>query len=323
MKEGEMYRTVKNFLINKKSCSDQRTWFTYEDGAEDGKKLSLNLYGGEIEPDVYGVDEEKDIIYLAEGKKDYRGRSLDEAIIQGVSYQRFAHYVYLFFPKHIFEEEDAKDMLNHAKDLCKKNNLGLLFTEENENKEPKVEIEPKLSKFYGDEIYWKDFRKNAQETKGKIDKLLLMGGEKKVGNVHLPIIRDVCNLLGEEMEWKKEIFIHHLYERTLKIYRNKGKDGEISSLACYDWRYKNPLLRKLKGEREKAKEKAGEGEIKEKFEKIVEEAIKTLIYFGLCEREEGKIKLTPEGVNLKKTIEESDKDNLYTKNLSDSAIRIF
>lgn len=316
--EGEMYSYVKHFFIKKKNCASEKTHYTYhENGATDGKKLTLLLYGREIEPDVYGINEKEDVVYLAEGKLDYQGKALDEAIVQGVSYQRFAQYVYIFFPKSIFEGKPK--IKKHIEELCRENNLGLLLV--SDTGKVSEDLQPKLSKFYGREEVWREIRKNVNSAKEEMMRLLLTGGEERVGKVHLPILRDICYLLGERKEWVDEEFTEYLHNQH-KLLKKYKLNGSQSSLAPHDWTYTNPLLKGLKGERGQSSEPASDEYIFNKFRETIEETIKTLIYLNLCEKEENKIRLTPHGVNFKKVIDESGRDRLYTKNI-EGVIRIF
>jgi hypothetical protein len=268
----------------------------------------LNLFGRSIEPDVYGITDEN-VVFMAEGKLTYEGKALDEAITQGNSYQRFAHYVYVFFPSYVFKEPDVKD---HAKDLCIRNNLGLLLMPENGNIEDIEEIvKPRLSKFFVDEKVWNRTVHNIKKARESIVKLLLLSEEAKgIGIVHLAMLRDICYLL--EGEWERESFIDFLYREKclLKEYRDKGKN---STLGLYDWSYKKPLLEGLKGERN-VEQKAEPEEIEKKFAKIVDEAIKTLVYLGLCQIKNEKIKLTGLGVHFKNVIERRGKNELFSRN---------
>lgn len=308
-KEGELYRFVKEFLIEKKGCSKDKTHYTYEEGAFDGKTLSLSLFKRNIEPDVYGITDEN-VVFMAEGKLTYEGKALDEAILQGVSYQRFAHYVYIFFPSYIFSEDPL--IKEHVQDLCAKNNLGLLLVSENGT--VNEVLEPRLSKFFTDERIWNQTLYNIERARERIVKLLLLGEEARgIGIVHLAMLRDVCYLMGDK-EWKKEEFIHFLLRERdlLHEYRERNKN---STLSLYDWSYKKPLLEDLTGKRKK-KKKAESIELEEKFSKIIHEAVKTLAYLDLCQIKNGSVKLTGIGLQFKNLIEKYAKKELFTRKTS-------
>lgn len=308
-KEGQMYDIIKKFLIKEKSCSRDKTFYTNEKGATNGKTLSLNLFQRTIEPDVYGVTDD-DVVFMAEGKLSYEGKELDSAITQGNSYQRFSHYAYVFFPKYVFEK--ANEIRVHVEDVCKRNNLGLLFVPQKGEAEEIVAARP--SKFLLDERMWKTTLGNIENARDSIVKLLLLSDEAKgVGNVHLAMLRDISYLLNGE--WQKEDFIDNLYRQNLlSKYRRCGENGGKSSLSLYDWSYKKPLLKDLSGEKGANKQPVKPDEKKKKFRTIADEAIKTLLYLGICQIEKENIRLSLQGNHFRNYIEKHGKEDLYSTN---------
>ncbi|GBE18927.1 hypothetical protein BMS3Abin16_01537 [archaeon BMS3Abin16] len=317
--ECEMYPLVKDFLIKKQECNEEKTGYTSEKKCltDEGKTLSLALFGRSIEPDVYGIDDTKGIIYLAEGKITHEGRSFDEAIVQGVTYQRFSHYVYVFFP--IIEDAD---ILKHLKELCEEYGLGLLLIDYQRQVEEIVT--PKLSKFYGGNN-WSITRDNIKTAEEKITRLLLLGGVGKIGQVHLPILRDICYLLGEKVSWNnEETFIIFLRKHTLlDKYRSQGLNGKESSLNLHDGSVKNPLLLKKIKSRNNSSRGATVEEVSDTFKKLITETLNTLEYLGLLKRDKESMNLTPQGINFRNVIRGDNKQNLYRKEVVDTIQRTF
>ena len=134
--ESDLYETVENFFIADKDCE--------KTGSEVSSPISLRIFGGTIRPDVFGVTNPstKDFkIYMAEGKLSFRGRDFDICKGQAISLQRFADYVYVFFPKvswNELDEMEQSDVLSECKNL----KLGLLVVDRN-SCEPKIEAYPK------------------------------------------------------------------------------------------------------------------------------------------------------------------------------------
>lgn len=68
--ERELYPQVERFFFENKGC--------IKTGSAAASSISLNLFGGTIYPDVYGVKKPKDPefeVYMAEGKRDFGGRN--------------------------------------------------------------------------------------------------------------------------------------------------------------------------------------------------------------------------------------------------------
>lgn len=132
--EESMYPIIEKYFKDRKNCM--------ETGSCVSKTLTLSLFGSQIYPDVYGVvnptqDDFK--IFMAEGKLDLKGREFDICKGQGLSLQRFADYVYTFFPKvswNTLEETEQEEI----REECKKLKLGLLIVD-GKTCSPEVETE--------------------------------------------------------------------------------------------------------------------------------------------------------------------------------------
>lgn len=127
--ESELYMHVENFFVADKKCE--------KTGSPISSPLMLRIFGGTIYPDVYGVTAptKSDFkIYMAEGKRSFAGRSFDECKGQGISLQRFADYVYLFFPEASWNELDDEEK-SEVDAECQKLKLGLLIVGEGACKE--------------------------------------------------------------------------------------------------------------------------------------------------------------------------------------------
>jgi hypothetical protein len=133
--EKIMYPAIEEYFMDKKDCT--------ETGSCVSKTLTLSLFGSQIYPDVYGVvnptkDDFK--IFMAEGKLDLKGREFDICKGQGLSLQRFADYVYTFFPKESWNTLERTEQTEVIEE-CKKLKLGLLIVE-GKTCLPEVDAEP-------------------------------------------------------------------------------------------------------------------------------------------------------------------------------------
>lgn len=133
--ESDLYRRVEDFFSEEKDCD--------KTGSEVSRPITLRIFGGTIRPDAFGVAKPtaKDFkIYMGEGKLSFRGRDFDVCKGQAITLQRFADYVYVFFPKSSWNELDEterSDVLSECKNL----KLGLLIVDRDSCKE-KVEAYP-------------------------------------------------------------------------------------------------------------------------------------------------------------------------------------
>lgn len=133
--ELDLYKRVETFFSEGKNCE--------KIGSEVSRPISLRIFGGTIRPDVFGVTNptSKDFkIYMAEGKLSFRGRDFDVCKGQAITLQRFADYVYLFFPKVSWDELDETEQ-SEVLSECKNLKLGLLIVDKDSCKE-KVKAYP-------------------------------------------------------------------------------------------------------------------------------------------------------------------------------------
>lgn len=121
MLEQFLYPSVRKYFSEELDCESV--------GSTNGSSISLSIFGGKIIPDVYGIKNPKGSnfeIFMAEGKLDFAGRNFDICKGQAISLQRFADYVYLFFPKQSWDrlqKGEREDILLECKNL----KLGLLI----------------------------------------------------------------------------------------------------------------------------------------------------------------------------------------------------
>jgi len=133
--ELDLYKRVETFFSEEKHCE--------KIGSEVSRPVSLRVFGGNIRPDVFGVTKptSKDFkIYMAEGKLSFRGRNFDVCKGQAITLQRFADYVYVFFPKVSWNELDETEQ-SEVLSECKNLKLGLLIVDKDSCKE-KVKAYP-------------------------------------------------------------------------------------------------------------------------------------------------------------------------------------
>jgi hypothetical protein len=127
--ESELYSTVENFFRNEKNCD--------KTGSAGSFPISLQIFGGTIFPDVFGLrnpskpDYE---VFMAEGKRSFRGRDFDECKGQAISLQRFADYVYTFFPKAAWDGLTSEEQID-VKAECESLQLGLLIIDKDKCEE--------------------------------------------------------------------------------------------------------------------------------------------------------------------------------------------
>lgn len=121
--EKDLYKHIEKFFSDLKKC--QKT------GSTISSPISFGLFGGIIYPDVYGIKnpESQDFeVFMGEGKRDLGGRNFDICKGQGISLQRFADYVYLFFPMKAWnglEEKERKEIDQECRSL----KLGLILVD--------------------------------------------------------------------------------------------------------------------------------------------------------------------------------------------------
>lgn len=119
--EKDLYGKVETFFSEEKDCD--------KTGSATSFPLSLDIFGGTIYPDVFGLRNPKEKgfqIYMAEGKVSFRGRNFDICKGQAITLQRFAEYVYVFFPKSSWRELDKREK-TEIQTECKNLKLGLLL----------------------------------------------------------------------------------------------------------------------------------------------------------------------------------------------------
>jgi len=288
MKEEDMYPIVEEYLKNKiKNIGFEINIFS---GNASSVDLSLPLFGSHIKPDVYAVGEDKNGVFriiMAEGKLTYKGRDLDGVIWQGISDQRFSHFVYVFFPKE--ELDSSSEAKEFIKKECKKHGLGLLSVDIKTHKCEEL-LSPKRSLFSLNEETIRDFEKNAILARDKIR--MNFGKNKEIEYVHLTTLRDLAILLAKKEQWEeKDLFEKGVIDNLLKEYQKIEKSGSKSSLRKYDAKVRNAIIG---------------GDIN-KFKEIMKRNLRTLLFFDIITIRNDLIEVKP----LCKIMASLDKANQY------------
>ena len=117
--EKDLYPIVFDYLVDKYELN--------YGGTADDRPISLPLFNTKIFPDIFGLANSKsgNIVVMAEGKRTLNGREFDICKGQGITLQRFANYVYLFFPRDSWLQltnEERQECVKQCADLS----LGLL-----------------------------------------------------------------------------------------------------------------------------------------------------------------------------------------------------
>ena len=94
MLEKNLYPAVEDFLKTQKNCFAEYV----------GTELSLKRGKNRLRADVFGVsNQEEQIIYLCEGKKELKRRSFGKVVGEAVELLKYADYVYIFGSTGSFE----------------------------------------------------------------------------------------------------------------------------------------------------------------------------------------------------------------------------
>ncbi|NQE52020.1 hypothetical protein C5S29_00405 [ANME-1 cluster archaeon GoMg3.2] len=104
MHEKDLYPAVEKFLKSKKNCLAEYA----------GTELSLKRGKTNLRADVFGIaksNQEEQIIYLCEGKKELKRRSFGKVVGEAVELPKYADYVYIFGSTASFEKEVLEDQM--------------------------------------------------------------------------------------------------------------------------------------------------------------------------------------------------------------------
>jgi hypothetical protein len=108
MYEKKLYPAVEKFLKTKKNCLAEYV----------GSELSLKRGRASLRADVFGVsNQDEQIIYLCEGKKELKRRSFGKVVGDAVELLKYANYVYVFGSTESFEKEDLEDQISKCERL--------------------------------------------------------------------------------------------------------------------------------------------------------------------------------------------------------------
>jgi hypothetical protein len=120
MYEKELYPAVETFLKTQKNCLSEYV----------GCELSLERGKTSLRADVFGVsNQDEQIIYLCEGKKELKRRSFGKVVGEAVELLKYADYVYIFGSTESFETDDLEDQISK----CERLGIGILNVNINEN----------------------------------------------------------------------------------------------------------------------------------------------------------------------------------------------
>lgn len=272
MKEEDMYPIVEEHFKSK--LKDLGFELDILSGNASTTDLSLPLFGAYIKPDAYAIGEDKDGIYrilMGEGKLTYKGRDLDGVVWQGTSDQRFAHYVYLFFPR---QELKDKMALEFIKQECAKLSLGLLLVDvsaKNVDEILSAEISPHLL----DKSLIHEFERNVLFARNKIR--MNLGVDKEVEYVHLATLRDLAILLSTKDQWTEKDVFSEIEDFLLPEYQEIEKSGKKSSMAKYAAKVHKSVI---------------SGDIT-KFKDIMKRNLNTLLFFDLVSISNDMVQVKP------------------------------
>ena len=171
------------------------------------------------------------IVVLGEGKAQCGGTNLDTAIGQAVTYQRFSHYSYVFFPD---EELSKNDLLEYVKDTLKRHGLGLLTVSLDGSVNDL--LEPNLSPFlrttntslflrtFNQVVYTKELLSELDPYEDVKDKELERG-------LRAYLIRDFCVFFNENENFLRKKGMEELaekYEKWVKANYDYDKQNDAN-----------------------------------------------------------------------------------------------
>jgi hypothetical protein len=101
------------FLKHRKNCIAEYV----------GTELSLKRGENRLRVNAFGVsNQDEQIIYLCEGKKELKRRSFGKVVGEAVELLKYADYVYIFGSPESFETEDLEDQISK----CERLGIGIL-----------------------------------------------------------------------------------------------------------------------------------------------------------------------------------------------------
>jgi len=267
---------VENFFTVDKKC--------HKVGSAISSPLMLRVFGGSIYPDVYGVSDPTKTsfqIYMAEGKRSFRGRSFDECKGQAMSLQRFADCVYMFFPRTSWNELDEKEK-SDVEEECVKLKLGLLIVDRDSCQEKvKAYPNPELLKEENRILAKDKIVQYFPNFLGPEECVSFFGEYSKLAD---SIIKECCSLIDEYLV---ETFrkITHIKKQSIKPWYSgdtfefymisKLRKSEVllimKPFGSEDFETTSPVL--LIQERFKSSI-INENDIRQKVQKYIDECLK-------------------------------------------------
>jgi hypothetical protein len=250
--EGEMYHYVLKYIIENHNVNPNTAGITSSAGIDSDtipKKFILRYLNRRVIPDVFGMDHDK-TIYFCEGKVDPGGTSLDQAIAQGMTYQRFSHFVYLFFPRIYFEQNPGLRDIIIAN--LEEHGLGLLLVKGDGDVE-KV-LPAKLSKYLksSNDLLLKETINGIINASYQLDNLEdedpLVESTDFLG-ARAFMVRDICKWVQDKDQQRAnltEIKDLHFSDWLSTKLNDTSKESEYWGAAYpggarKDWPWKRPL----------------------------------------------------------------------------------
>ncbi len=231
-KEGEMYHHVLKFLKDIYGTEEFNSGYTYADGVSkeiDSKAFTLYHLERKLKPDVFGMTG-NGVIYLCEGKIDCGGTELDKAIGQALAYQRFSHYLLVFFPESYFENNEP--MLQYVLENINLHNLGLLLVRD--TGEVIEKLKPKLSPYLQSSkenitISTVDGILQSQTLLSNLDNYVLDDDTDNLAGARAFIVRDICEWLYEYPDENPELSDEDFIKDFVSYIENEMKISNLSS----------------------------------------------------------------------------------------------
>ncbi|OLS24695.1 MAG: hypothetical protein HeimC2_21760 [Candidatus Heimdallarchaeota archaeon LC_2] len=222
--EGALYEAVTNYLVKKTGGDPHYAGYTHSPGVkpDTAKFLQIDHFGSSIEPDVFILTPEDEII-LCEGKGDISGKNLEIAVGQGLVYQQYSHFTYLFFPySEVVSQEQGMERI---KSYVEKHGFGLLLVKD--DGEIVEENSPQLTLEKSSPIEIKKMITNIVKTRETLLNLnpFMFQDPNDLSGCRAFIIRDFCKFVEETNIIKKSIEETQIeFDAWLRLKFNNNED---------------------------------------------------------------------------------------------------
>ncbi|OLS18810.1 MAG: hypothetical protein HeimC2_43920 [Candidatus Heimdallarchaeota archaeon LC_2] len=222
--EGELYEAVTNYLVNKTGADPDYSGYTHSPGIkpDSAKSLQIDHFGSSIEPDVFILTPDDEII-LCEGKGDITSKNLETAVGQGLVYQQYSHFTYLFFPySDVITQEQGMERI---KSYIEKHGFGLLLVKD--NGEVVEEYSPQLTLEQFSPLEIKKIISNIIRLRESLLNLnpFVIQDPNDLKGCRAFVIRDFCKFIEETNVKEKSIGkIQMAFEAWLREQLNNNED---------------------------------------------------------------------------------------------------